>query len=97
MVVHLLRFFAPLLAFFGREGVVGGAFVRVEVREGELEGLAGGFLGGGRVFWVLSAAGEGCGVEGLVGACEEDGFSSSRYLRCIAKSCKAQAIGGGSH
>ena len=36
-------------------------------------------------------------MEGLVGACEGEGFSSSVYSRCIAKSCKAQAVGGGSH
>ena len=50
MVVHLLGFFAPLLTLFRGEGIVGGAFVRVEVGEGEFEGLAFGFLEGGVVF-----------------------------------------------
>ena len=67
MVVHLLGFFAPFLALFGREGVVGGALVRVKVGEGEFEGVAFGFFGG-RVFWVLLTAVRGRSVEGSIGA-----------------------------
>ena len=79
MVVHLLGFFAPLRALFKGEGIVGGAFVRVEVGEGEFEGLALGFLGGGGVFWVFSTALEGCGVKGLVGVSQREMVSSRWY------------------
>ena len=74
-VVDLLRFFAPLLLVFGREGGIGGAFIVVEVGEGEFEGLALGFLDGGGAFWVFLTV-EGCGVEGLVGAAEWVSFPS---------------------
>ena len=67
VVVHLLRFLAPLFALFGREGGVGGEFVRVEVGKGEFEGLALGLLGWGGIFWIFSAAVEGRGVQGSVG------------------------------
>ena len=47
VLVHLLRFFAPLVALLGCEGLIGGALAGVKVGEGEFEGLAFGFLGGG--------------------------------------------------
>ena len=76
VVVHLLRFFSPLVALLRREGGVGGAFVCIEVGKGEFEGLALGLLGWGGVFGVSSAAVEGRGVEGSVGAGWEKRFSS---------------------
>ena len=76
VVVHLLRFFAPLLLILGREGGIAGAFLVVEVGEGEFEGLALRFLGGGGAFWVFSTVIEGRGVEGSVGAAEWVSFRS---------------------
>ena len=76
VVVHLLRFFAPLLLLLGREGSVAGAFLVVEIGEGEFERLALGFLGGGGVFWIFSTVVEGRGVEGSVGAAEWMSFPS---------------------
>ena len=76
VVVHLLRFFAPLLLVLGREGSVAGVFLVVEVGEGEFEGLALGFLRGGGVCWVLTTVVEGRGVEGSVGAPEWVSFPS---------------------
>lgn len=73
MIVHFLRFVAPFLALFGGERGIDGAFVRVEVGEGEFEGLA---FGGEGVFSVSLTAVEGRGVKGSIGAGEED--SSSR-------------------
>ena len=76
VVVHLLGFFAPLLLVLRREGSIAGAFLVVEVGEGEFEGLALGFPGGGGVFWVFSTVVEGRGVEGSVGAAEWVSFPS---------------------
>ena len=74
-VVDLLRFFAPFLLVLGREGGIGGAFLLVEVGEGEFEGLALGFFGGGGAFWVFLTV-DGCAVESLVGAPEWVSFPS---------------------